>query len=436
MKGVNPEERGDLMSAVVLRRCAALASVAALAGIVAAVGGSASAASKALNIGVIYPFTGANAIQGQIGQAGCLIGITPVNAAGGVMGQKLVCKDFDTKGDPADAVPAANQMVASASPVMVIGASDDAVTTAPIVEAAHIVNFTTVGDPHFDKQTNQFFYRITPSDALQGVALGYWAAKYGPKRVAAAFTSDLGAQTSVPPLRAEYAKLGHHLVADVTVAPGQSSYRTEVEKLIAAKPGAILTEMDAQSQATFLSEYKQLAGSLPLIIGTERTASSDIIKALKGAIGASLLTTNVHAITPYVGLTGAGYNAYKQTLMSLKKQIPGASDLVGHPYAIADYDAVQITALAMVAAKSTVPAKYQQFISKVTNQVKGATVVHTYAQGVAALKAGKTIQYVGASGPLVFNKYHSAGRAFSYDRYDAKSASFVPKTIIPGTAFN
>ena len=424
------------MHAVVLRRLAGLASVAALAGIVATVGSPASAATKTLNIGVIYPFTGANAIQGQIGQAGCLIGITPVNAAGGVMGQKLTCKDFDTKGDPADAVPAANQMVASASPVMVIGASDDAVTTAPIVEAAHIVNFATVGDPHFDNQTNKFFYRITPSDALQGVALGYWGAKYGPKRVAAAFTSDLGAQTSVPPMRAEYAKLGHHLVADITVAPGQSSYRTEVEKLIAAKPGAILTEMDAQSQATFLSEYKQLAGSLPLIVGTERTASSDIITALTGAIGSSLLVKDVHAITPYVGLTGAGYNAYKSTLLSLKSKISGASSLIGHPYSIADYDAVEIAALAMTAAKSTNPSKYQPFIAKVTNQTKGATIVHTYAQGVAALKAGKTIQYVGASGPLVFDKYGSAGRAFSYDRYDAKSKSFVPSTVIPGTAFN
>ena len=44
-----------------------------------------------------------------------------------MLGSKLACRPFDTKGDPADAVPAANQMMSSANPVMVIGASDDAV---------------------------------------------------------------------------------------------------------------------------------------------------------------------------------------------------------------------------------------------------------------------------------------------------------------------
>src|ERR1700730_8512561 len=123
------------------RRVVALAAVAAATATLAAAAVSASATSASsaaggtLNIGVIYPFTGANASQGAVGIAGCLVGVAPVNAAGGVLGKKLACKTFDTKGDAADAVPAANQMLASANPVMVIGASDDAVATAPIVTA-------------------------------------------------------------------------------------------------------------------------------------------------------------------------------------------------------------------------------------------------------------------------------------------------------------
>src|SRR5216683_8385582 len=209
-----------IASAVALTACASSPS-----------GGSSPGGGATMNIGVIYPFTGANADEGGIGMAGCLAGIGEVNAAGGVLGSKLVCKPFDTKGDPADATAAANQMMASASPVMVIGASEDAVTTAPIVTAASVTNFTTIGDPHYDHQTNAYFYRITPSDALQGVALAYWAAKHF-QRPAAVFTSDLGAQTSVPPMRSEITKLTHKMVADVTLAPGQSSYRTEIAKII------------------------------------------------------------------------------------------------------------------------------------------------------------------------------------------------------------
>jgi branched-chain amino acid transport system substrate-binding protein len=387
-----------------------------------------------LNIGVIYPYTGANADQGAVGMAGCLAGIAQVKAAGGVLGHQFTCKPFDTKGDPADAVPAANQMMASASPVMVIGASDDAVATAPIVTGQHVVNFATIGDPHFDTQTNPYFYRLTPSDALQGVALGYWAATHNLKSAAAAFTSDLGAQTSVPPLRTEYAKLGGKFTADVKLAPGQSSYRTEISQLISSHPDAIISEMDPQSSTTFLSEYKQLKGSLPQIIGTQRTSNSDWIQAVLGGIGQATFVKSIRAITPYVALSGPGYGLFKKELLAQSGPVKNPGQYVGQPYAISDYDAVAITALAMTMAKSTTPSVYNSDITKVT--APGGTVVHTYAAGLAALKAGKTITYVGASGPLVFNKYHSAERAFSYDDYDAATKAMKPISVIPGTALN
>src|SRR6266516_198965 len=391
--------------------------------------------SGTMNIGVIYPFTGANADQGAIGMAGCLTGAAEVNAAGGVLGKKFVCKPFDTKGDPADATTAANQMMASASPVMVIGASDDAVTTAPIVTAAHVPNFATIGDPHFDHQANPYFYRITPSDALQGVALGYWAASHY-SRPAAVFTSDLGAQTSVPPLRTEMTKLAHKLAADVTLAPGQSSYRTEITKIIAAKPDALFTEMDPQSAATFLSEYLQLAGHLPIILGTQRTSNSDWIAAVLGAIGQADYVKYIKAITPYVPPGGASHAVYHHWLMTLGGKVQNPAQYYQHQYAIADYDAINITALAMTEAHSTAPAAYNKFIVKVTAAAPGAVQVHSYGQGLKELKACKQIQYVGAGGTLAFNQYHSAERAFSYDNYDAASKSMTPVLVIPGSALN
>jgi branched-chain amino acid transport system substrate-binding protein len=421
----------------------ALAAAACAATTLAACGSSSSSSTSSTgstgggkqNIGVIYPFTGANADQGAVGMAGCLSGIGPVNAAGGAEGTTFVCKPFDTKGDPADAVPAANQMLASASPVMVIGASDDAVATAPIVTGSKIPNFATVGDPRFDTQTNPYFYRITPSDALQGVALGYYAATHGYKHAAAAFTSDLGAQTSVPPLREEYKKLGGTFSADIKVAPGQSSYRTEVEKIINSHPDAVITEMDPQSSTTFLTELQQLGGTLPLIISTQRASNSDWINAVLGGIGSASFQKSIKTITPYVKLSGPGYNGYKTALMATQG-VKDPAQYAGHPYTISDYDAVAITALAMTEAKSTKPTDYNAFITKVTAPSQGAVVVHNYADGLSALKAGKTIQYVGASGPLVFNANHSAERAFSYDVYDPKTKSMTPTSVIPGSALN
>lgn len=418
------------------RRTCLAVGAAALALLAAGCGGGGSGENgSTLNIGVIYPFTGPNADQGTTGMAGCLSGIAPVNAAGGVLGHKFSCQPHDTKGDPADAVPAANQMMASDEPVMVIGASDDAVATVPIVTGVEVPNFATIGDPHFDHQTNPYFYRLTPSDALQGTALGYYAAENGLNEAASVFTSDLGAQTSVPPLKEEYEKLGDKFVVELTLAPGQSSYRTEVGKVIAANPDAIISEGDPQSSTTFLSEYQEQAGEIPLMLGTQRISNEDWIQAVIGGIGKAAFTKSIKAVTPYVNTKGPGYELYKESLLGLGSQVKEPEEFLAQPYSISDYDAVNITALAMLEANTTEPSKYNEFITKVTAPSSGAKVVHTYVEGEKAIEAGTTIQYVGASGPLVFDKYHSAKRTFAYDEFDPKTDEFVVKKLIPGSAF-
>ena len=47
----------------------------------------------------------------------------------------------------------------------------------------------------------------------------------------------------------------------------------------------------------------------------------------------------------------------------------------------------------------------------------GKTVVYTFAAGKAALQAGKQIQYAGAGGPIVFNRWHNSTGAFEAAKY-------------------
>lgn len=409
--------------------------------LVAVTVGRASAASSdtkasSITIGVLYAFTGPNAQNGTTGMAGCLAGVTAVNAEGGVLGTTLKCQPFDTKGDPADAVPATNQMLASASNLaMVIGPSDEAPATIPITNAAKIPNFATVGDPRQDTNTDAYFYRLTPSDSVQGYALGYFGAKYGYKHSASVFTSDLGAQTSVPTFKARFKQLGGKVVADLTLAPGKSSYRTEVEKVINSHPNAIFTEMDPQTAATFLSEYQQLNNNkLPLIVSTQRANQPDFITAVRKAIGVAAFKKSVWTVAPYVEATGLGFQTYRKTILGLNGKVKDAQSYVGHPYSTADYDGIVISALAMTEAKSSKGSDYNKFIPGITSAKKGATIVRTYAQGVAAIKAGKKITYIGASGVLAFNRYHSAPREFALYKYDSKTGNMDSVKVFPGAA--
>ena len=68
-----------------------------------------------LTVAAFNPFTGPDAAFGPEMMAGCLAAATAVNAAGGVLSNKVACSTVDSRGDPANAVTAAAKMLATTS---------------------------------------------------------------------------------------------------------------------------------------------------------------------------------------------------------------------------------------------------------------------------------------------------------------------------------
>src|SRR5713101_8248113 len=104
-----------------------------------------------------------------------------INANGGVLGHQLNCVQEDTRGDPADAVPAAQKMMATETSLIgVLGpSSDEALATAPLLNQGHVPMFVDTGQAAFDRTTDAYFWRITPADDVKGYALALWAHKAG-----------------------------------------------------------------------------------------------------------------------------------------------------------------------------------------------------------------------------------------------------------------
>src|SRR6202011_4133232 len=59
------------------------------------------------------PFTGPDASFGPEMAAGCITASNLINQSGGLLGHQTECIAVDTRGDPADAVPAAQKMLAT-----------------------------------------------------------------------------------------------------------------------------------------------------------------------------------------------------------------------------------------------------------------------------------------------------------------------------------
>ena len=127
-----------------------------------------------LTVAAFNPFTGPDASFGPEMMAGCLAAATAVNAAGGVLSNKVACSSVDTRGDPADAVTAAAKMLATTPHLFgVLGpSSDEADSTAPLINAAKIPMFADTGEASFDHTKLQYFWRMTPADDVLGVRDG------------------------------------------------------------------------------------------------------------------------------------------------------------------------------------------------------------------------------------------------------------------------
>src|SRR4029077_13269929 len=141
------------------------------------------------------------------------------------------------------------------------------------------------------------------------------------------------------------------------------------------------------------NNFKELDNLAIPFVGTDSTASSDFVKA----IGVSVAKDHLQSVTLTTVQTPA-YAEFVKVTQSLFNHEP--KDAAANAY-----DAVLVSALAMQAAQSTNSDKFAPAILQVTSQ-SGATSCSTYADCLADLKAGQTIKYLGAGGPMAYDSSH------------------------------
>jgi branched-chain amino acid transport system substrate-binding protein len=435
MSGVAPTQPARISTRARRLLATALTAAAAIAvGLGAAGGPAATAASSTLTVADVAPFTGPDAALGPTYLVSCDAATNAIDKAGGVLGHMLNCKSVDTRGDPADAVPAVRQMYASAAPAFVIGCtSDEAASVVPIFAANKTVSFCMTGQSEFDHVKFPYFFRLVPPDLSESYAMIVIAQQLHYKRIALAFGNDIGSQAFIQPAIQAIKKAGDTLTSNQTLDLSATTFRTEADAIVMSKPQVILTEALGATDAAFLSEVKQLnhGKSIP-VIGTSATISPDWFKSVSSAVGAPTVASSFWADNLVTESSGTAFNAFKTAIYAEKGKVGQTGDFSTYltaPGAVHLYDGINLAALAMVASKSTSGSAFTADILKIGDGVPGATVVNTFAQGVAALKAGKQIRYEGPGGPTSFDAYHDSAGLFQVDRYTSNGTVKVTGNI-------
>lgn len=390
-----------------VRRPILVTSIAGVAGILLAACGGSAAPSSGSSSGSKTPihfdaqgaFTGIHVATGLPILEGDKAAAYVINQAGGILGHPLVMDTVDDAGDPVDAVPALNQEIAQNNPAFIVGFTTDEIHgVQSIFDAHHLVDGWNGGDVHFDKNTDKWLWRCNPSDSQLGVALATEAYDKGYRKAVIFMSAAASTQALTPVIAGAFKALGGSILATINITPGQSSYRTEVEQAVSYHPDVILTQMEPQTGAVAMADFKVVDNLSIPFVGTDLTGGSDFIKA----IGPQVAKAHFVSIEGSNALTGAG-----PAFVAAYKKVNGHAPLGGSAYA---YDCVIDFALAITAAKSFDDNVWVNYLDKVSNPP--GTQVSSYAQGVQLIKEGKKINYEGASGPMDFNQYHNVSGAW------------------------
>lgn len=367
-----------------------------------------------VKIGIIGAFTGSEGFLGPDLTSGIKTAGAEINAAGGILGKRVVFVSADDAGDAIDAVPAFRKMVSVDKPAAIIGPfSMTGPAVMPIIRQNHVPTFQIGGTTQLDHTRVRYFWRANASDDQEGTADAYWAIHQRYMTAAFAYTTDASAATLEGPTRRAYTRHGGKIVMTANLAPDASSYRSDILKIMSSHPQVVFFQQDPQTAGTFFNEVAQLGFDKQTHwIGTDVEFSSDVFKAL----GSTIATTNM-VFTNNSLENGRATTAFIRRYRALYHTKVAA---VSAPQG---YDSLIVAALAMQKAGTTNGAVWNGKITAVSNPP--GVRVYTFGQGKVLIARHRKINYEGVGSSVDFNQYHNVIGPFGVYHF-GKDGSIQP----------
>jgi branched-chain amino acid transport system substrate-binding protein len=372
-------------------------------------------AQDTFNIGALNPITGAGSFYGSGMQQTILFAADQVNAAGGAGGRTLKVFAEDTQTQPEAAVLAAKKLIEVNKVQAILGTWSSSVTLAvmPLTEAANIILMHNSGAPEITTENKKgLVWRFAPSQNLYGRVFAEVCRKNGFKRPATMALNNASALGQIQVFSKTWKAMGGNIVESVVYEPKMPTYRSELEKVLAAKPDVIILGSYLPDTTILLREWYQTGINTKWII-PQWAATPKLIEALGENVTEGIITIFRQENTSPAFVTYS--DLYKKATGK-----SGSDNL----YAAMCYDMVNVLALAMEAAGPG--ASVLQINSKIRTVADGpGTEVYSFAEGKKALKKGP-INYNGAGSWIDLDKFgDDAGSIFTWSviqkgRYEKK----------------
>ncbi len=351
----------------------------------------AAAAACEIKFGLLLSLTGDLGDLGAAQLPAEEIAVAEINAAGGPLGCKVTVTTEDDESTAQGAVTGANKLVLSDGAITLLGLnSTDMVSLLDFARSNKVPIATQWGGTvKLDTEGGDYVFRTALSDSFCGVGTAKFLKDQGFTKAANMYENSESPQSNAVTMQKAFEAAGGTVVANVAFNPGQASYQAELAKVFAAKPEIVLLSAGADSATSIMREWYRGNYGGKWILGSDLGANEVV-----AGIGADVMAGQY-------GQTGADdvESPSYQRFLQLWKTKTGQETIA--PYASALYDTFIVEALAIQIGGKATGEAINANMKKVTT---GETQCVSFEDCLKALKDGKTIRYMGVSGPLQFNK--------------------------------
>lgn len=219
-------------------------------------------------IGAIDPLTGPFAAYGEPVRDGMLLAVDEINAKGGINGRKIELLLEDDGGDPKVSVNAFTKLATVSKVPVIIGplSSGASMATAPLADRYRVVQLSTLAGTIDLTKAGDFVFRIYPSSEIGSRYIAKVAIeRFKAKRVAILYPNNPFGVASNKFVTEVVKQAGVEVVAVETFNDGDRDFRTQLTKVIRARPDVLLCSAYYEEGAQILVQAKQLGLRVPIL---------------------------------------------------------------------------------------------------------------------------------------------------------------------------
>lgn len=351
-------------------------------------------ANTTLVVGSLLPATGDLAFLGPPEFAGVEKAIAEIDAAGGVLGQPVTYIEGDSGDTSTDIASQTVDSHLSQGVQAIIGAASSGVSLTVIdkITSNGVVQISPANtSPALTTYPdNGLYFRVAPSDVLQGAVLANTAIDKGITKLAVVARQDPYGEGLKDATVKDFEAAGGTVTANLLYDPAATSFEAEVAEIKASGPEAVAVIGFEETVKLLQEMIKQGVGpkDVPLFL-VDGNISTEAYKDFPKNTMKGVIAT--------VPSGEADLTAFNESLLEVDPE------LTDFAYGAQAYDATMLVALAAQAAGCADGASIAEFLPQVAGN--GGEQCSTWADCVALLDAGTDIDFQGVTGPVDFNEF-------------------------------